>query len=110
MKTYDLIPVDGRKSFYGKAKVQIDETTGAETLYSYDTKIITRNQDGSLTRHYDGWTATTGRHIKAFCGLNKAGFMALPVAAQDGSTAGNMKPDIDPQTAYKMMIARRYAG
>jgi hypothetical protein len=24
-----------------------------------------------------GWSNTTGKHIKAFCGLNKAGFMGL---------------------------------
>ena len=30
-----------------------------------------------LVRLWDGWSATTGRHIKAFCGLNKAAYMAL---------------------------------
>lgn len=25
------------------------------------------------------WTATTGRHIAAFCGMNKAEFIRLPV-------------------------------
>ena len=75
MKMYELIPTNGRKSFYGKAKVVIDG--GAETLYSYDTPIIRRDADCTLTRLYDGWTATTGNHIKSFCGLDKAGFMAL---------------------------------
>jgi len=26
---------------------------------------------------WGGWSNTTGKHIKAFCGLNKAGFMGL---------------------------------
>lgn len=76
MKIYELTPIDGRKSFYGKAKVIVDDN-GAETLYSYDTKIITRNIDGTLTKHWNGYSATTQRHIKAFCGLNKAEYEAL---------------------------------
>ena len=76
MKMYELIPTNGRKGFYGKAKVTVDDT-GSETLYSYDTPIIRRDADGTLTRLYYGWTATTGAHIKSFCGLDKSGFMAL---------------------------------
>ena len=76
MKIYELAPTDGRKSFYGKAKVIIDNN-GTETLYSYDTPIISRSTSGELERLWSGWSATTGRHIKAFCGLNKASFLAL---------------------------------
>lgn len=77
MKMYELIPNDGRKSFYGKAKVVIG-ADGSETLYSYDTPIIKKDNAGKLSRLYAGWSQTTGRHIKAFCGLNKAEFMSLP--------------------------------
>lgn len=76
MRKYELIPTDGRKSFYGKAVV-IVEDNGTETLYSYDTPIIKRLVSGELVKLWDGWTATTGRHIQAFCGLNKAAFMSL---------------------------------
>lgn len=76
MTSYELMPIDGRKSFYNKAVVMIDED-GTKTLYSYQTPIIKQSPDGDLTRLYDGWTMTTGRHIKAFCGLNKAQFMNL---------------------------------
>lgn len=76
MKIYDLIPTDGRKSFYGKAKVFIGDD-GTETLYSYNTPIIKRTPTGELVKLWDDWTATTGRHINAFCGLNKAAYMAL---------------------------------
>lgn len=78
MAAYELTPTDSRKSFYGKARVIIEN--GAETLYSYNTAIIRRLSDGSLIRLWDGWSATTGRHISAFCGLNKKGFNALPLA------------------------------
>lgn len=72
----ELIPNDGRKSFYGKAYISTD-SAGNETLYSYDTPIIKRLVSGDLVRLWSGWSATTGRHISAFCGLNKSGFMAL---------------------------------
>lgn len=76
MKKYELTPTDRRKSFYGKAVVIVDEN-GTETLYSYDTPIIKRLSSGEIVKLWDGWTVTTGRHIAAFCGLNKAGFMDL---------------------------------
>ena len=76
MRKYELTPVDGRKSFYRKAVV-IVEDNGTETLYSYNTPIIKRLVSGELVKLWDGWTATTGRHIKAFCGLCKAEFMSL---------------------------------
>lgn len=76
MRIYELIPADGRKSFYGKAVV-IVEDNGTETLYSYNTPIIKRLVSGELVKLWDGWTATTGRHIQAFCGLNKAAYMNL---------------------------------
>lgn len=77
-KTYYLIPTDGRKSFYNKATVTINED-GSETLTSYTTPIIKRLASGELVKLWDGWTVTTGRHIKAFCGLSKAEFAALPL-------------------------------
>jgi hypothetical protein len=76
MKKYELIPTDGRKSFYGKAVV-IVEDNGTETLYSYGTPIIKRLVSGELVKLWSGWSATTGRHIQAFCGLNKAAYMNL---------------------------------
>ena len=76
MKAYELIPTDGRKSFYGKAVVMIEDN-GTETLYSYGTPIVKRLASGELVKLWGGWTATTGRHIQAFCGLNKAAFMSL---------------------------------
>ena len=74
---YELTPTDNRKSFYGKAIV-VDEN-GVKTLFSYNTKIISKEENGTLHRYYDDWTATTGRHIKAFCGLNKKEFTNMEV-------------------------------
>ena len=68
-KFYELSPVDSRKSFYGKAIVCIDRK--GEILYSYNTPVIVRRLDGKLERLWNGWSATTGRHVKAFCGISK---------------------------------------
>lgn len=75
MKIYELHPIDGRASFYGKAKVIVEN--GVETLISYDTPIMRRLADGKIEKLYDGWTQTTGRHIKAFCGMDKKQYQAL---------------------------------
>ena len=74
---YELMPKN-RKSFYGKAVVDIARD-GTETLFSYHTPIIRKAKDGTLTRLWAGWSATTGRHIYAFCGLRKKDFSTLPV-------------------------------
>ena len=76
MRKYELIPTDGRKSFYGKAVVMVQDD-GSEILYSYGTKIIEKTPGGGLVKFWGGWSQTTGRHIKAFCGLNKSEFFAL---------------------------------
>lgn len=76
MRTYELAPIDGRKSFYGKAKVIIFDNDD-ELLTSYDTKIMMKTKDGKFIKYFDGWTQTTGRHIKAFCGMNKKEFEQL---------------------------------
>lgn len=53
MKKYELIPNDGRKSFYGKAVVEV-ANDGTETLYSYNTAIIKRTAAGELVKLWDG--------------------------------------------------------
>ena len=82
LSKYELIPLNGRKSFYGKAIVYMDEN-GNEILYSYGTKILARNQrTGELTRFWDDWSFTTGTHIKSFYGLDKKGFLDLPLVRE----------------------------
>ena len=73
----ELHPVDGRKSFYGKAWVK-EYDDGTQVLRSYETDVMKRNPDGTLVRLWWDWSATTGRHIFAFCGLNKKGVDKLP--------------------------------
>ena len=59
-----LEPVDGRKSFYGKAKA-IEHDNGTVELKSYNT-IVARIEEGVFYRMWNGYSATTMRHINSF--------------------------------------------
>lgn len=78
MTVLELKPTNGRKSFGGKAYVQIDDK-GNQTLLSYGTPIIRKDKKGKLHRLWNDWSGTTGTHIKSFCGLDKKAFMKLEV-------------------------------
>lgn len=82
MEIRELHPVNGQKSFYGKAVV-LTFADGTEILRSYDTQVLKRTPTGKYLRMWDGWSATTGKHIKAFSGLNKAGFDKLPFDSEN---------------------------
>ena len=61
---YDLTPTDGRKSFYGKARIVVKN--GKKTLISYDTPVCCINRRGTFKRYWDEYSATTMRHVNAF--------------------------------------------
>ena len=67
MRKYELNPHNGRKSFYGKAMVELNEK-GTKKLYSYDTLVLSIDADKNLHRHWDtdSPTTTTMTHIKSF--------------------------------------------
>lgn len=79
MKKYYLMPNDNHKSFYGKAIV-IEYDNGEKELISYSTTVMKQTKTGEYIRLWDDWSATTGRHIKAFSGLNKAEYFKLATA------------------------------
>lgn len=88
LRSYELRPVDGRKSFYARAVVRVYDD-GTEVMRSYETDVMAKRPDGTLVRlvkYWNGkdgavseWSNTTGRHIKAFCGINKATYIKMPV-------------------------------
>lgn len=70
-----LSPVDGRKSFYGKA-VALKSTDGTWWCRSYNTIVCSVDKNGTFHRHWDGYSATTMQHINAFirfCGIEGGG-------------------------------------
>lgn len=78
-----LIPVDSRKSFYGKAIVKT--IPDGVVLQSYNTDVAACI-NGRFIRLWGDYSATTMRHINSFvayCGLKnvggKAWWRALPV-------------------------------
>ena len=78
-KVYDLVPANGRKSFYGKAKVLM-LSNGSVVLQSYSTNIIEKRKDGEFIRLCDPekLSMTTCKHVKSFCGLSKNQVISLP--------------------------------
>lgn len=70
---YELPTIyDSRKSFYGKAQVQLNKTDNTEvyTLFSYDTKVATcvKDTEANNTTYtlVDIFSSTTTRHQKEF--------------------------------------------
>ena len=84
MKIYELQPNDNRKNFYGKAKI-ICKDNGEIYLKSYDTEVCKIIPGGVFVRLWDGYSATTMRHVNAFIdyfhipGGGKAWWTAQPV-------------------------------
>ena len=74
---YELTPNDGRKSFYRKALVC--ELHGRRISRSYNTVVAWIDRGGHVHRTWSGWSATTGRHLRAFAGINKAAWDKMPV-------------------------------
>lgn len=63
-KIYELACIyNNQKSFGGKAKIR--EEDNATILVSYNTDIV-KVSNGEVKSLYDGWTHTTGKHIKEF--------------------------------------------
>lgn len=72
MKTFELTPINGRKSFNGKAGVI--EENGVSQLRSYNTIVAEYNHQTNEIKVFDigSLSATTLTHINAF--LSHFGF------------------------------------
>lgn len=64
MKVYELKPINGRKSFYGKTHV-IEKDNGDIELQSYNT-IVARIRNRKFERLWSGYSQTTMNHINSF--------------------------------------------
>lgn len=70
----ELIPTNGRKSFWGKAKILSNTRNGAQFLRSYDTTMA-GCINGKVHRYSDFKSNTTNSHLKSFfdaCGVDMA--------------------------------------
>ena len=64
MIMYDLIPDNGRKSFYGKAKVFYGKSR--KYLQSYNTVVCSIKDNGQFEKYWKGYSNTTMNHINSF--------------------------------------------
>lgn len=83
MQHYDLgTQYDSRASFYGKARVEVNNTNDVIKLISYNTHVATIlvdpqhliSDNGKQARVFGTYSQTTLRHIKEF--LKQNGFKA----------------------------------
>ncbi len=75
---YYLKPKGSQKSFGGKAVVKEYEN-GDKVLFSYLTPVLKQTKEGKLIRLWDGYSATTGRHIASFAGITGHYFKNMEV-------------------------------
>jgi hypothetical protein len=75
---YYLKPKGTQKSFGGKAVVREYEN-GDKILFSYLTPVLKQTKDGKLIRLWEGYSATTGRHVEAFAGITGSYFKNMSV-------------------------------
>ena len=99
-------PRDSHKSFYSKAR-QVSNEAG-ELLISYDTPVAFKFADsGNIIRLWDKWSATTGRHLRAWHGIDKAQWMSMQVHPIDAlcNTLEHIIPNyiIGEEVLYEMM-------
>ena len=66
-KTTELLPDNGRKSFYRKALIH--ETAIGIFLQSYETIVAMIDNQGNFHKLWSGYSATTSNHISAFMRL-----------------------------------------
>ena len=80
---YELHPMDGRKSFYGKAIVY-EMKNCSRILYSYGVPVLRIDVNDKLHRLWDSWSLTTGRHVYAFTSgkITKKEWDKMPVESE----------------------------
>jgi len=64
MQAFELTPTNGRKSFYGKAKVIVENNNAK--LLSYDTIVAEYNLETKEYQENGYYSKTTTSHINAF--------------------------------------------
>ena len=66
MRTFELIPDYGQKSFYGKARVR-ENWNKTVTLISYETEVCSIDtKNNKFFRQWPGYSLTTMNHINTF--------------------------------------------
>jgi hypothetical protein len=92
--TYNLEPrFDNRKSFYGKAIVEIIDKAGESKLYSYNTHVATfkagvkKSDDVLIINGY--FSATTMRHINEF--IQQLGYKKMTKKQVEGLAGKEIK-------------------
>lgn len=79
----EMRPLNRQKSYYGKAKIIFNG--GKTVLQSYNTMVCEIDGNGKFKKLWDGYSATTQKHIINFCKMygvpcgGKSWWESLPV-------------------------------
>ena len=65
IRSFELEPIDNRKSFYHKCRV-LEREDGSKVLQSYNTYVCKIDPDGTFHKTWAYYSPTTMRHINAF--------------------------------------------
>lgn len=65
IRSFELDPIDNRKSFYHKCRV-FEREDGSKVLQSYNTYVCEIDPDGTFHKTWAYYSPTTMRHINAF--------------------------------------------
>ena len=107
---YEIQPHNGRKSFYGKARVE--ELNGVKTLISYQTEVCRIDSAGHFIKLWNGYSVTTMNHVNAFRAMNgldtinKKTWEEMEVEEKKNHSHS----DMTWQESLQAMYARRNAG
>lgn len=89
----EITPYDSHVSFRGKARIaHVESKSGRiyEILISYNTAVAMLDSAGRFIRLWNGYSATTARHIDAFLhryklpGVGKHEWLELPIGKPSG--------------------------
>lgn len=93
LKTYVSELTHRKQQYYGKARLVEVYSRNNLTIYliSYNTAVAKIDTNGHFIRLWDGYSATTQKHIDAFMnrfgmrGLCKADWLSLPIGKWGGT-------------------------
>jgi hypothetical protein len=64
-------------------KIVEEYENGDKVLLSYLTPVLKQTKKGKLIRLWDGYSATTGKHVKAFAGISGKQFKNMSIQEEE---------------------------
>lgn len=102
IKLTEDVSKEFEKAFYKKATVH----KIGDTYYLQSYSTIVASYDGSIHKHWSDWSATTSRHVDAFCRL----FNTDAISKKDWLNMKWEKPKEKPYKELNYKVSPCYLG